>query len=87
MTWNYRVVRYRNGEGYGLHEVYYDAAGQPWAMTEKPATFCAHIEDDAQCDISNSLERAMNDVVRLPIFDEPEEWPGQPTTLGHSATQ
>jgi hypothetical protein len=23
MSWNYRIVRYRNGEGFGLHEVFY----------------------------------------------------------------
>ena len=27
MTWNYRVVKYSDGSGYGLHEIYYDDDG------------------------------------------------------------
>lgn len=33
MGWNYRVLRYSNGE-LGIHEVYYDEAGNPTSCTE-----------------------------------------------------
>ena len=39
MSWNYRIVEYRDGSGFGLHEVFYDDKGQPWSMTEQPASF------------------------------------------------
>ena len=39
MSWNYRIVKYANGDGYGLHEVFYDAAGNPKSMTAEPAGF------------------------------------------------
>jgi hypothetical protein len=41
MTWNYRVIRYGPNkdrpdaeECFGIHEVYYDDAGKPIAMTK-----------------------------------------------------
>lgn len=39
MTWNYRVMKYADGEGvthFAVHEVYYDAAGNPEMYTENP---------------------------------------------------
>lgn len=32
MTWNYRVLRYADGE-FGIHEVYYDETGKPTSCT------------------------------------------------------
>lgn len=45
MTWNYRIVRYPNNEGFGLHEVYYDKDGQSWGMTESPTSFVCGAEE------------------------------------------
>jgi hypothetical protein len=79
MSWNYCIVRYRNGEGFGLHEVFYDDDGLPWGMTEKPAAFVSGT-DEGPAGIKASLLRARVDAIKRPVFDEPEEgkWPGKP---------
>ena len=56
MSWNYRIVHYRN-EGYGLHEVY-DDAGKPISMTRNPTTFVSWDEEGRQGIIS-ALELAL----------------------------
>jgi hypothetical protein len=38
MTWNYRVIRHKEGH-LALHEVYYNEAGQPRAYSQQPVTF------------------------------------------------
>jgi hypothetical protein len=96
--WNYRIVRYWNGEGsdraYGLHEVHYDANGVEIAMTASPATFSSDTYDAQQelspgldynidgeaaavQEIIRSLERALADARRHPVFAEPERWAKQ----------
>jgi hypothetical protein len=79
MSWNYRIVRYHDGEGFGLHEVFYDDAGLPWGMTENPASFVCGT-DEGPAGIRESLLRARFAAIKHPIFDEPEErkWPGKP---------
>lgn len=77
MTWNYRIVRYRDEGGYGLHEVYYDDDGQPWAMTEKPCGFACHVEE-GPVGVQESLATALEDATQRPVLDEPEQWPGKP---------
>jgi hypothetical protein len=77
-TWNYRIVRYRNNQGFGLHEVFTDDAGQPMAMTEDPISFATDAEEGAEGIIA-SLRTALADATNRPIFNEPEKgkWPGQ----------
>jgi hypothetical protein len=79
MSWNYRLVRYRDGSGYGLHEIFYDGDGQPTGMTEQPISFGCDRNEDAVKEISEALTLALNDVTNRPIFDEPApgEWPGK----------
>jgi DNA-binding XRE family transcriptional regulator len=79
MSWNYRIVRYRSCEGFGLHEVFYDDDGLPWGMTESPAKFVSGT-DEGPAGIKASLLRARVDAIKRPVFDEPEEdkWPGKP---------
>jgi len=86
MSWNYRIVRYRNNEGYGLHEVLYDKGGLPWTMTQEPATFACGV-DEGPNGIKQSLLMARVDAIKRPVFDEPEEgkWPGKPPEAGASA--
>ena len=67
--WNYRIVRYRDGSGHGLHEVYYDEDGTPRLMTERPAAFVVYDDEDA-AGIVAALERALNDAKERPIIDE-----------------
>ena len=78
MSWNYRIVRYANGDGYGLHEVMYDDEGLPWAMTEDPCTFACGVDEGPQ-GIKQSLLMARVDAIKRPVFDEPKKgkWPGK----------
>lgn len=70
MSWNYRIVRYADGTGYGLHEVYYDDTGAPTKMTAEP---CRFVGDSAE-DVRGALMRAKMDAVRRPVMDEPATW-------------
>ena len=76
MSWNYRVVRYRENKGFGLHEVYYDKDGEPWGMTENPASFTCDAEEGA-AGVKGSLLIARVDSIKRPVFDEPQTWPGK----------
>lgn len=76
MTWNYRIVRYPNNEGFGLHEVYYDSDGQPWGMTEDAVRFVCSAEEGT-AGIVDSLLTARVDASRRPVFDVPDVWPGK----------
>jgi hypothetical protein len=71
MTWSYRICRYRNGEGYGLHEVYYRPDGTARAMTVDPVTF----DGDTLDEVCNALELALRGATQKPVFEEPETWP------------
>lgn len=78
MSWNYRVVKYRDGSGYGLHEVFYDDEGKAYAMTERPVGFACDPEE-GPLSIALQLLKAHEDASELDIFDEPAEggWPGK----------
>jgi hypothetical protein len=73
MSWNYRIVRYRDGSGFGLHEVHYDRDGQPRAMTEQPTSFACDVEDGPE-GVVQSLGMAHRDALGRPVLDEPEQW-------------
>lgn len=73
MTWNYRIVRYHDDKGFGLHEVYYDEAGQPKSMTASPVGFACGVEEGPD-GIRGSLMTAHSDAMQRPVFDEPKEW-------------
>ena len=81
MSWNYRIVRYRDHAGLGLHEVYYDDAGEPWGMTAEAVRFVCDAEE-GESGIVASLVQALADVRKYPVFDEPEVWPGADPTEG-----
>ena len=76
MSWNYRVVRYHSGDGYGLHEVYYDNNGLEWGMTKEPAVFVCGPDEGVE-GIRGSLMKAKLDAQKRPILDEPDIWPGK----------
>jgi len=54
MTWNYRVIRHKEGH-LALHEVYYNEAGQPRAYSQQPVTFIGD-GDDALQELIGALE-------------------------------
>ena len=70
MSWNYRIVKYADGSGCGLHEVHYDADGVEISMTEQPTSFVA----DTPEELRGVLLTARMDSNRRPVFDEPEDW-------------
>ena len=67
MTWNYRIVRYKDGSGFGLHEIYYDKDGKAYGMTEGAARFYG----DRPEEITESLLMAIKDAGEQ-LIDEPE---------------
>lgn len=70
MSWNYRIVKYRDTGEYRLHEVYYNGAGEAWSMTEEPAGFCGEMEDE----VIESLQLALAAALAAEVFEEPEVW-------------
>lgn len=76
MTWNYRIIKYKDGSGYGLHEVFYDKSGRPAAMTVDPINFSTDSEEGPN-GIVSSLSMALADAIARGVFEEPEEWQGE----------
>lgn len=80
MSWNYRIVKYADErKGYGLHEVFYDANGREWSMTENAIDFTCDA-DEGPNGIRESLHMAWMDSRKRPVFEEPKEgqpWPGK----------
>jgi len=70
VSWNYRIVQYADGTGFGLHEVYYNEDGTECAMTDKPAGFVG----DSPEEIRGVLMMARADANKRPVFVEPDEW-------------
>ena len=70
MSWNYRIIRYQGGSGFGLHEVYYNKDGKPWGMTEEAARFVCDIDEDAKEEIKKALEMALKDIQNYEVLNE-----------------
>jgi hypothetical protein len=70
VTWNYRIVKYADDSGFGLHRVHYDKDGKEIRMAESPAGFTG----DTAAELRDALMLARMDARRRPIFDEPPEW-------------
>ena len=70
MSWNYRIVKYANGSGFGLHEVHYNPNGKETSMTKEPAAF---VGDTAE-EVRSGVMMAKADASKRPVFDEPAEW-------------
>ena len=69
MSWNYRIVEYADGSGFGLHEVHYNGA-KAISMTEQPTGFVG----DTKQELYGALMLAKSDAYRRPVFQEPKEW-------------
>lgn len=70
MSWNYRIVQYADGSGFGLHEVHYNVEGREISMTQEPCGFTG----DTEQEVRGALMRAKMDATRRPVFMEPVEW-------------
>ena len=67
MTWNYRIIHYKDG-GYGLHEVFYNEEGSIDGWTEQPIDFVCG-EDEGPKGVIGGLELASIDS-SLPVLEE-----------------
>ena len=70
MSWNYRIVEYADGQGFGIHEVYYNNFDDPVRMTKNPAAFTG----DTVEEVREALLMARMCSIKRPIFKEPKEW-------------
>ena len=68
--WNYRIVKYHDGSGYGLHEVHYDDDGKPRSMTLEPATFSG----ETSLEVVKGIVKANADAATRLVLEEPEAW-------------
>lgn len=66
MTWNYRIIRYTNGD-FGLHEVYYEN-GKPKARTQE--AIVALDKEEGVEGIVKSLELMIHDAKHREILDD-----------------
>lgn len=65
MTWNYRVMKYKNGE-VGVHEVYYDDDGKVQNWTKQ-----AIIVGEDLKDLLDTLKMIRNDITKqVPLIYE-----------------
>ena len=76
MSWNYRVIHYKDG-GYGVHEVYYNDAGQAHSWTARPIDFTVS-EEDGLDQLREDLEYALKDISSQPVLEEANLPEGQP---------
>lgn len=77
--WIYQIVKYRDGSGFGLHEVYYNGDDEPWGMTEKPETLrigpCTADDDPTTADVlRREMASMLADAIRYDVVEEPEKW-------------
>ncbi|WP_026607096.1 hypothetical protein [Methylocapsa acidiphila] len=68
-SWNYRIVRYADGRGFGLHEIFYDEAGVPETMTAEPIAFTVEAEEGPS-DLVDMLKEAVFDAENSGVLDE-----------------
>lgn len=71
MSWNYRVVKYANNEGYGLHEVYYDKNDKIEGWTEHPVVTC-EADESFEREFVKELTAMIADIERAPCLKEEE---------------
>lgn len=68
MSWNYQVIKYADpDEGYGLHELHYDANGEVVRWTERGS-----VVGNTRESIVAQLLQMRVDAKHRPIFDEAE---------------
>lgn len=72
MTWNFRVIRktrrYKNRilHSYDMHEVYYNAKGQPTSWTEKPIDANGY---ESLKEMQQTLCRMLADSLERPVLE------------------
>ena len=69
-TWNYRIVKYADGSGYGMHEVYYNKRGRATHMTAEPVG----LYGVTLAEMFAVIRRASGSALMRPVFHEPKKW-------------
>lgn len=70
--WNYRIIRYKKGGGYGLHEVFYDNRGEPDMMTERAIEFTGDTPDEVISQLKMALVDTKQPILDASQFDRKE---------------
>ncbi len=65
--WNYRIIRYADNEGFGLHEVHY-VNGEVDSWTERPI-----VVSQSEAGITEQLLTMRVDAKKRQILDEPDK--------------
>lgn len=73
MTWNYRVVK--DKDGYWIREVYYDNSGVPRSCTENPSAPYGEDEHELVRDIALMIRGTRLPVLNFEDFEDLEENP------------
>jgi hypothetical protein len=81
MTWNYRIVKYKNPNhqdlAYGLHEIYYDELDRPRAMTTEATKLRWDLTGETPEEIVEVLEMMLKDA-KVPFLNEEDIGIGEP---------
>ena len=81
--WIFQIVKYKNGSGFGLHEVYYNGDEEPWSMSSKPEIL-NHLGPDIDDEpvtaegLKQNMAMMLADAIRHDVLIEPEEWAEPP---------
>ena len=86
MTWNFRLVKHKDPRSswswYGIHEVFYNEAGQPFTMTEEPVDIAGRSPKE----VRGYLRMIQRDIERLPVLDAHRtKWVKPPRDSGKRA--
>lgn len=78
MSTEWRVVRYKDGSGYGLHQVNYDNEGLPYGMSAQPVVLQVPdiLGPHRIMQIMREIIQSLGNEQMVVIFNEPEAWPG-----------
>ena len=81
--WIFQIVQYRDGSGFGLHEVFYTGDEEPWGRTDDPEVL-NHLGPDIDDEpvtaegLKQNMAMMLADAIQHDVLIEPEEWPEPP---------
>jgi hypothetical protein len=70
MSWNYRLVKLRDGT-FGVREVYYNKNSEAWGMTKEPVRLG---DFESMEEVRETMMLIQADMRRRPVFEEPDKW-------------
>ena len=63
-TWNYRIIKYKDDDGFGLHEVYY-TNGTPHSRTKRPTSIGI-----SRAEVITDVKRMLHDAKTRPVLED-----------------